>query len=115
MRQKEADLMRMRAHIAELKTEREGIIKREPEVQRLLDEAGERYRALMMPGASARADNAQSNGEGLTGSDINTNGESTVTAARTLLDQFRDGPGTPGERGLESLGTTPIRQVQMEL
>ncbi|KAI0452378.1 nineteen complex-related protein 2-domain-containing protein [Xylaria acuta] len=106
MRQKETDLIRVRAHIAGLKAEREGIVKREPEVQRLLNEAGERYRALMMPGG---AENAQT---------TNTNGDSsTVTAARTLLDQFRDGgPGTPGERGLESLGTTPVRQqAQMEL
>ncbi|KAI1743408.1 nineteen complex-related protein 2-domain-containing protein [Xylaria scruposa] len=112
MRQKEADLIRMRAHIAGLKAEREGILKREPEVQKLLNEAGERYRALMMPGGAENAH--QTNGEDDTS---NTNGESTVTAARTLLDQFRDGgPGTPGERGLESLGTTPVRQrTQMEL
>ncbi|KAI0544431.1 nineteen complex-related protein 2-domain-containing protein [Xylaria curta] len=112
MRQKEADLVRMRAHIAGLKAEREGILKREPEVQKLLNEAGERYRALMMPGGAENA--YQTNGESEAN---NTNGESTVTAARTLLDQFRDGgPGTPGERGLESLGTTPVRQrTQMEL
>ncbi|KAI0409977.1 nineteen complex-related protein 2-domain-containing protein [Xylaria palmicola] len=112
MRQKEENLLRMRAHIAELKAEREGIIKREPEVQRLLNEAGERYRALMMPGARTGAENVQGNDGGLADS---ANGESTVTAARTLLGQFRDGPGTPGERGLESLGTTPVRQAQMEL
>ncbi|KAI0190950.1 nineteen complex-related protein 2-domain-containing protein [Xylaria flabelliformis] len=112
MRQKEADLIRMRAHIAGLKAEREGIIKREPEVQRLLNEAGERYRALMIPGGAENAH--QTNGESETN---NANEESTVTAAKTLLDQFRDGgPGTPGERGLESLGTTPVRQrTQMEL
>ncbi|KAI0466612.1 nineteen complex-related protein 2-domain-containing protein [Xylaria cf. heliscus] len=111
MRQKEADLIRMRAHIAGLKAEREGVVKREPEVQRLLNEAGERYRALMMPGGAENAHH-QTDGE-------NANGESSssVAAARTLLDQFRDGgPGTPGERGLESLGTTPVRQrTQMEL
>ncbi|KAI1353380.1 nineteen complex-related protein 2-domain-containing protein [Xylaria sp. FL0043] len=113
MRQKEANLIRMRAHIAELKAEREGVLKREPEVQRLLNEAGERYRALTMPGATAPgAGNGSTNGDG---GDTKSNGESAVTAARTLLDQFRDGPGTPGERGLESLGTTPIKQSQMEL
>ncbi|KAI0108952.1 nineteen complex-related protein 2-domain-containing protein [Nemania sp. FL0031] len=112
MRRKEADLVRMRAHIAALKAEREGVLKREPEVQRLLNEAGERYRALMMPGADAGTgtdENGQTNGGG------GENGESTFTAARSLLGQFRDAPGTPGERGLESLGTTPIRQAQMEL
>lgn len=110
MQQKEADLIRMRAHIAGLKAEREGILKREPEVQRLLNEAGERYRALMMPGGAENAYRTE-NGE-------DTHRESsTVTAARSLLDQFRDGgPATPGERGLESLGTTPVRQqAQMEL
>ncbi|TGJ86367.1 hypothetical protein E0Z10_g2361 [Xylaria hypoxylon] len=109
MRQKEAGLIHMRAHIAELKAERDGVLKREPEVQRLLNEAGERYRALTMPGA------AQPNVDGHLGSDANRNGESSITAARTLLGQFRDGPGTPGERGLESLGTTPIKPTQMEL
>ncbi|KAI0431564.1 nineteen complex-related protein 2-domain-containing protein [Xylaria sp. FL1042] len=113
MRQKEANLIRMRAHIAELKAEREGVLKREPEVQKLLNEAGERYRALTMPGATA--ENSLTSSGNLAEGDMKTNGESAFTAARTLLDQFRDGPGTPGERGLESLGTTPIKQSQMEL
>jgi len=120
MRQKEANLIRMRKHIADLKTEREGILKREPEVQKLLNEAGERYRALMMPGSTAANGEADTGGgnEGDNGNgnaNGNGNGGSSIAAARTLLDQFKDGPGTPGERGLESLGTTPIRQAQMEL
>ncbi|KAI0804377.1 nineteen complex-related protein 2-domain-containing protein [Xylaria sp. FL0064] len=115
MRQKEANLIRMRAHIAELKAEREGVLKREPEVQRLLNEAGERYRALTMPSAAAGAENGQTSSGDHAGGDTKINGENAFTAARTLLDQFRDGPGTPGERGLESLGTTPIKQSQMEL
>ncbi|KAI0976702.1 nineteen complex-related protein 2-domain-containing protein [Xylaria arbuscula] len=110
MRQKEAGLIRMRAHIAELKAEREGVLKREPEVQRLLNEAGERYRALTMSGSGTGVENG-----GQTQADTNGNEESTFTAARTLLDQFRDGPGTPGERGLESLGTTPVKPTQLEL
>ncbi|KAI0200892.1 nineteen complex-related protein 2-domain-containing protein [Astrocystis sublimbata] len=117
MRQKEADLVRMRAHTAQLKTEREGIVRREPEVQQMLNEAGERYRALMMPGGEGSAP-TQTNGEGGTDNG-NGYGADTATAAKTLLDQFRDGgggPGTPGERGLESLGTTPVRQrTQMEV
>ncbi|KAI1131781.1 nineteen complex-related protein 2-domain-containing protein [Nemania abortiva] len=112
MRRKEANLVRMRAHIDALKAEREGVLKREPEVQRLLNEAGERYRALMMPGAAAGGTGADESGQTDGGGE---NGDNTVTAARTLLGQFRDAPGTPGERGLESLGTTPIRQAQMEL
>ncbi|KAI0517164.1 nineteen complex-related protein 2-domain-containing protein [Xylaria bambusicola] len=113
MRQKEAGLIRMRAHIAQIKTEREDVLKRQPEVQTLLNEAGERYRALMMPGAGP-TENGQADGEMQAGSNGIGNGDSTITAARTLLDQFRDGPGTPGERGLESLGTTPVKQTQME-
>ncbi|KAI3340650.1 nineteen complex-related protein 2-domain-containing protein [Ustulina deusta] len=121
MRQKEAGLLRMRAHIAELRAERDGVSRREPEVQRLLNEAGERYRVLAMPGVAGAGDGpapapAPTNGEDhRAGSEANINGESTITAARALLDHFRDGPGTPGERGLESLGTTPIKQTQMEL
>ncbi|KAI0391289.1 nineteen complex-related protein 2-domain-containing protein [Xylariaceae sp. FL0594] len=111
MRMKEANLERMRKHVADLKAEREDILKREPEVQKLLNEAGERYRALMMPGNAANTEaDTSGNGNG----NGNGNGDG-VTAARTLLDQFREGPGTPGERGLESLGTTPIRQAQTEM
>ncbi|KAI1259953.1 nineteen complex-related protein 2-domain-containing protein [Xylariaceae sp. FL1019] len=92
---KEIELRKARARIEELKREREGVLKREPEVQKLLNEAGERYRALMMPG----------------GGDAGANGE----RPRTAFDQLKDGE-TPGDRGLESLGTTPLRQrVEMEL
>ncbi|KAI1436899.1 nineteen complex-related protein 2-domain-containing protein [Xylaria sp. CBS 124048] len=116
MQQKEADLNRMRAHIAELKAEREGVLSREPEVQKLLNAAGERYRAVMMSGAANTSTAAQSdNNEALADGGASLNGEGTVMAARTLLDQFRDRPETPGERGLESLGTTPVRQAQMDL
>ncbi|KAI0158180.1 nineteen complex-related protein 2-domain-containing protein [Xylariaceae sp. FL1272] len=88
---KEIELRKARARIEELKREKEGVVKREPEVQKLLNEAGERYRALMMPGGA--------------------NGETP----RTAFDQLKDGE-TPGDRGLESLGTTPLRQrVEMEL
>ncbi|KAK5632675.1 hypothetical protein RRF57_008389 [Xylaria bambusicola] len=114
MRQKEADLIRMRAHIAQIKTEREDVLKRQPEVQALLNEAGERYRALMMPGGGP-TENGQADSDTQAGSNGNANGDSTITAARTLLDQFRDGPGTPGERGLESLGTTPVKQTQTQM
>ncbi|KAI1193231.1 nineteen complex-related protein 2-domain-containing protein [Nemania serpens] len=111
MRQKEADLVRMRAHVAQLRAEREAVLRREPEVQKLLNEAGERYRALMNPGADGGHTPTKSDG-GTT-----TNDESAAAAARALLGRFRDGPGTPGagERGLESLGTTPIRQAQAQM
>ena len=114
MRQKEANLIRMRAHIAQLKSEQESVLKRKPELQQLLNEAGERYCAIMLPNGGASAARASENGQTQAESNGNINGENTVMAARTLLDQFRDRPGTPGERGLESLGTTPVKQTQME-
>ncbi|KAI1191768.1 nineteen complex-related protein 2-domain-containing protein [Nemania serpens] len=117
MRQKEADLVRMRAHVAQLKAEREAVLRREPEVQKLLNEAGERYRALMNPGAAAAAAVDMNTNAANANADIDMIDDSAAAAARALLGRFRDGPGTPGagERGLESLGTTPIRQAQMEL
>ncbi|KAI1464359.1 nineteen complex-related protein 2-domain-containing protein [Daldinia caldariorum] len=132
MRRKQEDMARLRARIEELRREREGILAREPEVQRLLNEAGERYRALMMAGAAdARAGNAEGGGGGsnnnggkngddaVAGNNATTTG--TFEAAQSLLDQVRaggGGGGTPGQRGLDSLGTTPVRQksqVEMEM
>ncbi|RYP45885.1 hypothetical protein DL768_007842 [Monosporascus sp. mg162] len=126
------EVARARARIAELRAERDGIARREPEVQRLLDEAGERYRALVMPGStgSGSAGGGDGNGNGAAGNggeggrggesaSVNEAGDGNAAAerARTLLDQVRrDGPpGTPGsERGLESLGTTPVRPSRTE-
>ncbi|RYP13383.1 hypothetical protein DL767_010741 [Monosporascus sp. MG133] len=128
------EVARARARIAELRAERDGITRREPEVQRLLDEAGERYRALVMPGStgsgSAAGGGSGGNGDGAAGNggeggqggesaSANEDGDGNAAAerARTLLDQVRrDGPpGTPGsERGLESLGTTPVRPSRTE-
>lgn len=113
MRRKEEEMARLRARIEELRAEREGILKREPEVQRLLNEAGERYRALMagMSGPEAAA-HGTPNGN----TEAGTSAEDTVAAAKSLLDQARAGGDTPGQRGLESLGTTPVRQrSQMEI
>ncbi|CAJ2500743.1 Uu.00g035960.m01.CDS01 [Anthostomella pinea] len=110
MRRKEEELGRMRARIEELRVEREGVLQREPEVQRLLNEAGERYKALMMPGTSTPG----VPGDGDVGGG---NAEDNVASAKSLLDQVRGSGGdTPrGERGLESLGTTPVRPPQMEV
>ncbi|RYO80999.1 hypothetical protein DL762_007369 [Monosporascus cannonballus] len=123
------EVARARARIAELRAERHEGARREPEVQRLLDEAGERYRALVMPGPAGSGSaggggGAASNGaggDGGVGGEAGANGEGDGSAAagraRALLDQVRrDGPpGTPGvERGLESLGTTPVRPSRTE-
>ncbi|RYO98080.1 hypothetical protein DL764_007210 [Monosporascus ibericus] len=132
------EVTRARARIAELRAERDGIARREPEVQRLLDEAGERYRALVMPGSTGSGSagggggsggNGNGNGAAGNGGEGGGGGESAsakedgdgnaaAERARTLLDQVRrDGPpGTPGsERGLESLGTTPVRPSRTEM
>ncbi|KAI1374254.1 nineteen complex-related protein 2-domain-containing protein [Hypoxylon crocopeplum] len=106
VRRKEDAAARLRARIEELRVEREGIRQREPEVQRLLNEAGERYRALMVGGG------APGSGNGAGASTM----EDSVAAAKSLLDQARIGGDTPGQRGLESLGTTPVRQrSEMEI
>ncbi|RYP67750.1 hypothetical protein DL771_007083 [Monosporascus sp. 5C6A] len=135
VRRRRDEVARARARIAELRAERDEIARREPEVQRLLDEAGERYRALVMPGStgsgSAGGGGSGGNGDGAGGdggeggrggesANANEDGDGNAAAerARTLLDQVRrDGPpGTPGsERGLESLGTTPVRPSRMEM
>ncbi|KAI1082104.1 nineteen complex-related protein 2-domain-containing protein [Whalleya microplaca] len=121
MRDKEEEMVRLRARIAELKEEREGVLRREPEVQRLLDEAGERYRALMMPstggGEQLHGANDGEDGEGGYGGEGSMSAaERNIAAAKSLLGKVRgNGADTPGQRGLESLGTTPVKQSQMEI
>lgn len=103
MARREAELRAARARIEELRRERAGIETREPEVQRLLNEAGERYRALMGGGDA-----------GMPASDGTANGN--LAAAKSMLDQVRL-TDTPG-RGLESMGTTPVRpteQVEVDM
>ncbi|KAI0383593.1 nineteen complex-related protein 2-domain-containing protein [Hypomontagnella monticulosa] len=110
MQRKGEEMARVRARIEELRAEREGILKREPEVQQLLNEAGERYRALMS-GAEGATSGTTANGNEEMPAD-------NVAVAQSLLDQARAGRDTPGQRGLESLGTTPVRQQmqsQMEM
>ncbi|KAF3069795.1 hypothetical protein GL218_07752 [Daldinia childiae] len=122
MRRKQEEMARLRGRIEEVRAEREGILKREPEVQRLLNEAGERYRMLMSGVANTGAANGEGGGSG-SGSG-NENGDAmasgittdNVVAAQSLLDQARASGGTPGQRGLDSLGATPVRQrTQMEM
>ncbi|KAI2469557.1 nineteen complex-related protein 2-domain-containing protein [Annulohypoxylon bovei var. microspora] len=116
VRRKEEEMMRLKARIGELKAEREGIEEREPEVQRLLNEAGERYRVLMAGGAEARTTNGGGGSNGDGNGVVGASAEDNVAAARSLLDQARGGMDSPGQRGLESLGTTPVRQrSQMEM
>lgn len=104
MARKELELKRMQARIRELTLEKEGIEKREPEVQKLLDDAGERYKALMGHGDVGAAQDG-ANGTGA--------GGGSIAVAQSLLEKARPAD-TPG-RGLESLGATPVRTEQMEL
>ncbi|KAK9781247.1 putative Nineteen complex-related protein 2-domain-containing protein [Seiridium cardinale] len=94
MAQKLAEIQGARAEIDRIKRERDEIDRREPELQQLLNEAGERYRSLMGGNVSA-AETGDTNG--------------SVAAAKSLLDRSRN-TDTPG-RGLESMGTTPLRTV----
>ncbi|KAI1094142.1 nineteen complex-related protein 2-domain-containing protein [Rostrohypoxylon terebratum] len=115
VRRKEVEMERLRARIEEIRTERVDIEKREPEVQRLLNEAGERYRVLMVGGVKTGATGTANGDDGDNGV-IGASTGDNVTAARSLLDQARGGLDSPGQRGLESLGTTPVRQrSEMEL
>lgn len=112
MGRKQLELDRMRSRIGELRLEREGIERREPEVQQLLNEAGERYRTVMGGGGSGEdPPPAEADGGGNGNGNGHVNGG--LAAARSFLGQARPGD-TPG-RGLESLGTTPLRAEQMEL
>ncbi|KAK7754930.1 hypothetical protein SLS62_003014 [Diatrype stigma] len=142
------EVARTRTHIAALRAERDAVARREPEVQALLDEAGERYRRAVTGGGgggggvaalggSEEGDangnaNTYANGEGDRGKDKDgedgddvdrggvrsaDDGNAAAERAKSLLDQMRMSvgggvgpPGTPlGARGLESLGTTPVR------
>ncbi|KAK8058051.1 hypothetical protein PG994_008499 [Apiospora phragmitis] len=111
MGRRELELRRMRAHINELRTERDGIERREPEVQKLLDDAGERYKSLV-GGGDGGPSTSSNTAEGEE-KDANGNGTASIAAAKSLLEQARPAD-TPG-RGLESLGATPVRTDQMEM
>jgi hypothetical protein len=83
----ESNLAVKTARLEQLRKEREDIIKREAEVQSLLDETGKKYQEAMAQGK------------------IDANAASSA------------GPNLEfaGERGLDSLGTTPSRPDQFEM
>ncbi|GAB0134055.1 hypothetical protein EsDP_00002441 [Epichloe bromicola] len=82
----ESDLKSKDAHLEHLRQERENIDKRKTEVQSLLDETGKRYQEAMGQGSIE-----------------------PITAAGAGFDaKFAR------ERGLDSLGTTPVRPDQTE-
>lgn len=117
VRRKEEEMERLRARIEEIRMEKDDIEKREPEVQRLLNEAGERYRVLMAGGGEAgTAETANADDDGGQNGVIGASAKDNVATARSLLNQARGGLDSPGQRGLESLGTTPMRQrPEMEM
>ncbi|PWI72735.1 hypothetical protein PCL_09750 [Purpureocillium lilacinum] len=85
----EQDIKTKNARVEQLRKEKQEIMAREAEVQALLDETGRKYQAAM--------------GKGTT--------EAAPTAAGTTQAALELG----GERGLESLGTTPQRADQEDV
>ncbi|KAL2756698.1 hypothetical protein ACRALDRAFT_1075560 [Sodiomyces alcalophilus JCM 7366] len=88
----EAELREKRARVAELKDEKTAILKREGEVQSLLDEAGRKYNAAL-------------GGRGAVG-------PSALEAGASPARQIQNAglSELAVERGLESFGTTPNRR-----
>ncbi|KAG6041653.1 hypothetical protein E4U41_003091 [Claviceps citrina] len=87
LRAMQSDLQVKNSHLEHLRKEREEIDKRKAEVQALLDETGEKYRVALSRGSE---------------------GPSTATNAGRLSAEL------VGERGLDTLGTTPGRPSQTE-
>ncbi|KAG5991292.1 hypothetical protein E4U43_004066 [Claviceps pusilla] len=83
----ESDLKTKTAHLEHLRKEREEIDKRKAEVQSLLDETGKKYQEAMRRG------------------NVEPGGAATPGGLNA---------GLVGERGLDSLGTTPRRPSQTE-
>lgn len=92
----EDEVTRKRARIAEMRKEKEEILRREREVQEVLDRAGAKYQSLAGAGAPA----------------------SDVARMATQSPLRPIPPGLAGdlpvERGLESFGTTPTRRLDDE-
>ncbi|KAI1105595.1 nineteen complex-related protein 2-domain-containing protein [Jackrogersella minutella] len=109
---KQSSINALRARIAAIEKEEAEIARREPEVQTLLNQAGERYRAALMAagGGAAGVMTANGNGSGAVGANATDN----VAAAKSLLDRAKVGVDAPRQRGLESLGTTPVKQRSEE-
>ncbi|KEY68449.1 hypothetical protein S7711_01223 [Stachybotrys chartarum IBT 7711] len=84
IRAMEVDIKAKSTRVQQLRQEREEITKREGEVQALLDETGRKYQEAMGQGS-------------VEGGTISSNGPSVELV---------------GERGLESLGATPLRSMQ---
>lgn len=81
LRSMEEDLKAKTSHLDQLRKEKDEIVQREAEVQTLLDETGKKYQEAMSQG---KAEGAAVSGGNLAGAVV-------------------------GERGLDSLGTTPQR------
>ena len=95
----EDEVRRKRARIAALQKEREEIVRREGEVQGVLDQAGSKYQAVLgsRPGAEKLA------------------AQSPLRTGAMPLPLGMNLPGlAPVERGLESFGTTPTQRPEDE-
>lgn len=96
----EDEVRQKRARIAALQKEREEIVKREGEVQEVLNEAGTKYQAVL--GSRPEADVAK------------LAAQSPLRTASMPLPPGMAMPGLVVERGLESFGTTPTQRPDDE-
>lgn len=96
----EDEVRQKRARIAALQKEREEIVKREEEVQEVLNQAGTKYQAVLgsRPGADVAKLAAQS----------------PLRTGSMPLPPGMNMPGLAVERGLESFGTTPTQRPEDE-
>lgn len=96
----EDDVRQKRARIAALQKEREEIVKREEEVQEVLNQAGTKYQAVL--GSRPEADVAK------------LAAQSPLRTSSMPLPPGMAMPGLVVERGLESFGTTPTQRPEDE-
>ncbi|OIW23898.1 hypothetical protein CONLIGDRAFT_649227 [Coniochaeta ligniaria NRRL 30616] len=96
----EDEVRQKRMRIAALQKEREEIVKREEEVQDVLNQAGAKYQTVL--GSRAGADGA------------NMAAQSPLRNASMPLPPGMAMPGLAVERGLESFGTTPTARPEDE-
>jgi hypothetical protein len=92
------EVARKRARIAELKREKEEVVKREAEVQEILNQAGAKYQAVLGTNSGLGADAAK------------------MVEQSPLRVPLPPGlvPDQPAERGLESFGTTPVAGAEYD-
>ncbi|EFX03712.1 hypothetical protein CMQ_640 [Grosmannia clavigera kw1407] len=105
----ENEAAQRRQKLAEIEAEKAEILAREAEVQELLNAAGQKYQAIL-----------GGDGSGSSSSMATTDPASVAAAAAAMLATTTQSPlrplpvGGPAERGLESLGGTPVRRADKD-